>query len=372
MTLVLNPLNLDTHRSPDASSEPVPFDLRAMPRAIPNVPPPGPRAHGGEAHEHPSLKLAAPDLRGHAELRLLAESFEDAQKARIAIENRLRSGADAGPALEALESLRHAEAKLSLALRRRFRTVNPELTAWAKETVGVGEHLLARLIGTIGHPVIASPYHWEGEGSDRILVSDPPYLRSVSQLWSYCGHGDPTRKRRKGMGANEAMALGNPRAKMLVHLIAESCVKCVGSAQAPSIPKGGTPADTPICQELVTGDPTSVPGPLTPDASRAGAPEGDPNPTSHTATSTTFSVPANKVTKPRVVTLGSNENDDESEPSPIPTKSAVRRRSPYRDTYDLARIQYSTREDWSDGHRHNAALRLVGKMVLRDIWIAAQ
>lgn len=322
--------------------ESVPSNIRAVLHAITTEGSPGTRTHEATADLPSTSVPLAPDLRGYAELRLLAESFEDAQKARIAIENRLRSGADAGPALEALDSLRHAEGKLSLALRRKFRVVNPELTAWAKDTVGIGEHLLARLIGTIGHPVIASPYHWEGEGSDRILVSGPSYLRSVSQLWSYCGHGDPTRKRRKGMTADEAMSLGNPRAKMLVHLIAEGCVKCRGSA---------------------TGDS---------DSSRAGGAIECATPEAGSPTSTTLSAQTTELTVSQAVALGSDENDDETRSQTQTILAPVRRRSPYRDTYDLARITYSEREDWSDGHRHNAALRLVGKEVLRDIWLVAQ
>src|SRR5690606_6954143 len=52
-----------------------------------------------------------------------------------------------------------------------------------------------------------------------------PYERSLRQLWTYCGHGAPV-KRRKGMSQDEALGLGSPRCKMLVHLLAEATIKC--------------------------------------------------------------------------------------------------------------------------------------------------
>jgi hypothetical protein len=162
-------------------------------------------------------------------LRVFAESFWDVQEARKGIDHRIKTKAiPADPVADALKALKESEKKLGLAMVCAFRRAAPEVLAWVLDTPGVGEHLMARLLGVIGHPVIATPYHWEGKGKDRVLVADPPYLRSVSQLWSYCGHGDPSRRRRKGMAADEATALGNPRAKTLVFLIAKGAYMCVG------------------------------------------------------------------------------------------------------------------------------------------------
>ena len=167
---------------------------------------------------------------GWAALRLLAEMYEDAQRSRIGCENRVRS-ATVDPDLTAasLDALARAEHELKKALQAQYkRTVPAPIQAWAKETRGIGKttpHMLARLLGVIGHPVIATPHHWEGEGSDRVLVADPPFARNVAKLWAYCGHGDPNRKRAKGMTAPEAARLGNPRAKMLTHLLAEAVIK---------------------------------------------------------------------------------------------------------------------------------------------------
>jgi hypothetical protein len=48
-------------------------------------------------------------------------------------------------------------------------------------------------------------------------------------------------------------------------------------------------------------------------------------------------------------------------------------RSPYRGLYEQRRAHTAiTRPDWTAGHSHNDALRVVAKRVLRDLWIAAR
>src|SRR5205085_7998418 len=121
--------------------------------------------------------------------------------------------------------------------RRSFRATAPRLYKWSKDTPGVGEHLLARLLGAVGHPCVATPHHWEGEGSERVLVADEPFVRNVAKLWAYCGHGDPTRRRKTGMSAEDAASLGNPKAKMLAHLMAETAMKQTGG-----VPKSSSDA----------------------------------------------------------------------------------------------------------------------------------
>jgi hypothetical protein len=270
-------------------------------------------------------------------LRGWAEAFEDAQKSRVAMENRLRSMSARAEAAEAiLGGMKTAERLAALEMRRSFRKAAPAVRAWVLETPGLGEHLFARLIGAIGHPVIASPYHWTGEGEHRRLVPDPPYRRTVSQLWSYCGHGDPARRKRKGMTAEEAFTLGNPRAKMLVRLIAEGAMKCAG--------------------------PTAVlPGPT--DAANTDAP---PLPTSlrigETHTSTAGWDPS---------------SDGGATDAPRAGHHTPRRRSPYRDVYDLGRVTYADRVDakgepWTPAHQHSAALRLTGKRILQDLYDVAK
>jgi hypothetical protein len=164
----------------------------------------------------------------NAELRLLAKMFSDVQEFRKATENKVRS-ATVDPAFigTAIAHYKAVEHELSLQLRRALRrTAAPGILAWQKKQQGVGEHLLARLLGDIGTPRLAEPKHWEGTGKgDRVLVSTGPRRRTISQLWSYCGHGDPARKLRKDMSAEEVLAVGNRRTKAIVWNLAGACVK---------------------------------------------------------------------------------------------------------------------------------------------------
>jgi hypothetical protein len=107
----------------------------------------------------------------------------------------------------------------------------------------------------------------------------------------------------------EAAASGNPRAKMLAYLLAEGAMKCVGSPSQ--------------------GDVHTSTAAHAPDRGSAGA--------------TTTSRPIR----------------------------SVRQRSLYRDTYEAGRLRYAGREDWTDAHRHAAALRLTAKAILVDLWEAA-
>ncbi len=165
----------------------------------------------------------------YTHLRMYAEMYADAQEYRKSMASKLRSETihdDAVKMSAVVERFCQVESDMSLMLRRCYRqVVGPNVRAWEKEQKGIGEHLLARLLGVTGDPYMAQPYHWQGSGKKRVLVADEPFSRTVSQLWSYCGHGDPMRKKFKGMSAEETFRLGNPNAKFLVYLIAESCMK---------------------------------------------------------------------------------------------------------------------------------------------------
>jgi hypothetical protein len=258
------------------------------------------------------------------ELRTLAEAFADAQKTRISLENRLRSGTVPGDLSDDLiAAQRHTEDLIGRAMVRSFRKAAPEIRRWVTATKGLGEPSVARLVGIIGHPVIARPHHWEETGQphteaqappagfsqspgtdnghdpcdnqiapagpSRVLVADPPYERTVSQLWAYCGHGDPARRKRKGMDASDAMGLGNPRAKMVAHLIAENAIK----------------------------------------------------------------EPGRKVD---LLRAGGQQPGDAT--------------WPYRRLYEETRVRYwIDHTEWPEGHQHNSAIHLVAKEILRDLWV---
>lgn len=164
---------------------------------------------------------------GWTELKVAAAMYHDAQKHRIALTNRAeRAPVNAEEYSPALSTVEAAENEWRLIMVRCYRRVVPDsIREWEQSTPGIGEHTLARLLGAIGHPVHTTPHWWEGEGDERVLMEGKPFDRRVSDLWSYCGYGDPNRKRRKGMPADQASALGNPDAKMLTRLIAEACLK---------------------------------------------------------------------------------------------------------------------------------------------------
>jgi len=179
-----------------------------------------------------------PDLGGYRELRLLAELFWDRQKGRCADENRFRHAPVNKDLTQILlDAGRHSEVLAEKAMLQCFRRVAPEIAGWAEDMRGVGPHTVARLLGLIGHPAIAEPYHWQvgkapqghvcnghcgksKDGKKKHLVADPPYLRSVAQLRSYCGVGDPVRRRRKQMDQADALRCGSVRGRTLVYLLA--------------------------------------------------------------------------------------------------------------------------------------------------------
>ncbi len=167
--------------------------------------------------------------------------LEDQRKARISIENRARSGDNLAdeefPQLAAMLALEETfKADMRVALRE---VVRPEILEWQKFSKGIGEHLLARLLGATGDPRVAHPHHWEPnpkynasreqneKNPKKILVRDQPYERTIGQLWQYCGHGAKS-VRQKGMTQEDALKLGNTRAKTATYLLAESCVKTGG------------------------------------------------------------------------------------------------------------------------------------------------
>ncbi|HEY1700802.1 MAG TPA: hypothetical protein VGG75_13900 [Trebonia sp.] len=169
----------------------------------------------------------------YPELRMWAMALDDAMKARIAFENKERSGTVAmeafGPVVELYQE---AEDRLRKEMTACYRvTVPAGVRQWQEETAGIGESTLARLLGITGDPRMAYPKHWEGTGSDRHLVEDEPHPRLLSQLWQYTGHGAPKRRDVKGDAA-ALMSNGQPEAKKLVYLMA--------AAQVKSNAKGGT------------------------------------------------------------------------------------------------------------------------------------
>lgn len=305
---------------------------------------------------------------GFHNLRVWADSYADASAHEIVLANRFRQ---CDPAMyeDQLAAVTHAKKAIKKALLTEYRNAVPQpIRDWQKYHRGIGDHLLARLLGRIGHPRIAEPYHWEGTGTNRKLVADPPYERTVAQLWAYCGHGDPARKKRKGMTADEAFGLGSPDAKMLVWNLAVACMK-----QVPKVPLDGDGTD-----QKVDGDHGRL----------VGAEVHDPSQVRHEAQSTSAGV----------VILDSQCGFDTHRSDAVERVARGRCEAQkicgdpylYRHIYELRRLQTHDRthttecvrcgpsgrpapvgSPWSKAHQQADALRIVGKNLLRDLWIVA-
>lgn len=164
-------------------------------------------------------------------LAFAAAMLDDLEAVRIAQANRLgdltRGGPDAdgivrGLGLDArdpdvarvaaiVDIINDAEHQATLNLQRIMR--RHPLGPWIKAQKGVGDKQAARLLAVIGDPYI------------NASTGQP---RTVSALWAYCGHGDPARRRRKGMTQADLFALGSPDAKKRIWGIAASCLKAQG------------------------------------------------------------------------------------------------------------------------------------------------
>lgn len=165
---------------------------------------------------------------GWRDLRIAAELFRDAMDFRIAQENRINHAPIMiDHRVAAIGAIRKAEAMCKATMVATYEEVTPmKVREWVEHTPGLGAPSMARLLGHLGHPRRATPAHWEGSGTKRVLIPDPPYERTIGQLWQYCGHGDPRRSRPgKGATAEEVFACGSPTLKMIVHLIAANTMR---------------------------------------------------------------------------------------------------------------------------------------------------
>lgn len=301
------------------------------------------------AREYPHLEY---DHAAWVQLRLLAEAHNAAQQFRIAIGNRLLHTNE----LEGLlgEPQAFEDRLMKLTVRQMRITAPASVRDWQKTATGIGEVMLARLLGSIGHPIIATPSHWEGAGDKRKLVRDSPFLRTPRQLRQYCGHGDPARSRRvRGMSAEEAAAAGSPHAKMLVYLMAEKSIMQPGRTW--SVEHGGHWKTDLGVAKMVAASP-HVPG--------------DSEPVSPTS---------NEASNAKWFTASGNVPAQ-------PTRAVW----PYRAVYEAARTHYQDRvhadvcvrcgpggrpalagSSWSLKHQHAAALRKVGQEILMGLWKAA-
>ncbi len=266
--------------------------------------------NGSEDSKRVTSPIAVPSL-SDPFLALAADVLDDAERTRIANENRLRQltrseadsdGIERGFGLDEshpdvarlaalVDMLKQIEHQAGLNLNRLLR--QHALWPWVKAQKGIGEKQAARLLAVIGDPYINEQ------------TGEP---RTVSQLWAYCGHGDPARRKFKGMTQADLFTLGNPTAKSRLWLISCAVLKAGGG------------------EEKATGAADST----------QGAP----------------SLAAVYYHRKRA-TVGREHAREcvRCGPSGKPAQIG----SP-----------------WSDAHRHADALRITGKTILRDLWLEAK
>lgn len=179
-------------------------------------------------------------------IRILGRTLDDIERVRIMLGNRIGAlEREQGGSLPHLQEILRAgeqwEHISELELVRAFR--KDPLAPWGKSVRGLGEPSFARLIAELGDPSIASRGHWEtqqtnGSGAivatesisraprSRVWIVDDYFDRTVSQLWQYCGVGDPKRSKiPKGAVQADLLGRGKPRLKTQLYLIATSMLK---------------------------------------------------------------------------------------------------------------------------------------------------
>lgn len=311
---------------PEPISPPIPKHLAATSGTSSSAP--DKTNVGSQSKRQPSCPVA------DAILLLHADTLDDIEKMRIALENRLRSLTSEEewgkgisrllPEVTVLEghlaTIKALEHGAELSLKRAVR-VHP-FGPWIKKTIGVGEKQGARLLASIG---------------------DPATRCTVSQLWAYCG----------------------------LHVVVPS-----------------------VHREIETQDPSSA-GDNNSDAHRAGdnqrsngvsSQSGDHSPRE----SQWMIVPG--LAPSRRKGQRANWNTTAKMRVFLIAESCVKQRSsPYRTVYDAGRAKYADSvhvypcprcgpankpapvdSPLSLGHQHARALRLVMKAILRDLWIEAQ
>jgi hypothetical protein len=255
-------------------------------------------------------------------------------------------------------------------LRTYRKVAPPGVRDWQAYHFGIGEHLVARLLGQIGHPRIATPYAWMAEppaghvcnplrcGADKHLVALPMFERTVSQLRAYTGWGDASLRRVKGMSQQDAFRLGRTRAKSIVWNLAVATMKS-GKVARDNLSEGAGTATQPVSPSPLPSPSPDETGVLAQSVNRASRQGPSPQ---------VAVIPP----QPDAQALPGEATEANTGTQPVGTAP----RWHYRNVYDEARALYADRLDvnqdpWTPGHQHAAAIRKVAKEILRDLWIAS-
>ena len=170
------------------------------------------------------------------QLRAAARNYYDAYRLVVKLGNRIGAMAREGHAepllneqLEAAKAGQDGTAKILVKL---YRQVAPApIVAFQQDTPGLGETMTARLVGEVGDFRTFTEAWWteDPDGDEkRVLAIGEVRTCGVRDIYSFCGHGDPSRRRRKGMTAEDAAATGNPNAKMITFLITDFALRLTG------------------------------------------------------------------------------------------------------------------------------------------------
>lgn len=191
-------------------------------------------------------------------LRALAEQLSDAIQQRVRTNNRADSGAVANTVLaESMKAIAKATEDQSrkLLVEEYQRTVPLVVQQWVQQIPGMASgELFPRLLGTIGNPRVAYPFHWEagGEGQGkRILIADAPYVRGTNHprkpewvnypgyesswdsphafglrtFWQYCGVGDAESRPKKGATQEELLRAGKKEVQAILYAFSSYLVR---------------------------------------------------------------------------------------------------------------------------------------------------
>jgi hypothetical protein len=216
------------------------------------------------------------------QLKAAAANYYDSHRNATRLSNRLKAilqpagNLQRPPDLEGLEILEEQVAQAATAkkesaklLRKLYHHVAPDAIVKFQETTpGLGDLTMAQLVGVVGDFRTYTEAWWEETGSQdmddshqvfdgsqhdrdsqvaidsqekRVLVTGEVLTCGVRDIWSYCGHGDVTRKRRKGGTQVEQFAAGSPLAKTLIHEMADFALRLNGQPDKNGRPRAMCP-----------------------------------------------------------------------------------------------------------------------------------
>ena len=196
------------------------------------------------------------------QLRAASRNYLDAHRTVTRLSNRIKALARDGhtePLLNnQLAIAQESRKKIGADLTRLYEQLAPiAIIDFQKATPGLGELYMAQLIGVVGDfktyteawweentqptgdsPMTSEPGDEDGSLSPgdsptrtdkRVLVTGATLTCGVRDVWSYCGHGDARRRRRKGQTQEESFSAGSPLAKTIIHMMADFALRLNGN-----------------------------------------------------------------------------------------------------------------------------------------------